>query len=79
MPDRLAQVEYDEGEITRKVSSTKAYVSFRGRLWAVPSAFCGERLAIRPRGTDGCYGVFFGSHPIADIDLGATTETTARP
>ena len=39
MPDRLPDVEYDEHEIVRTVSSTKAYVSFKGRLWKVPQAF----------------------------------------
>jgi transposase InsO family protein len=69
MPDRLPTVEYDEGEIVRAVSTTKAYVSFKGVLWKVPQAFCGERLAIRPLSTDGRYGVFFAAHQIASIDL----------
>jgi hypothetical protein len=69
MPETLPQPEYDEGEIVRSVSTTKAYVSFKGRLWKVPQAFCGERLAIRPLNTDGKFGVFFASHHVADIDL----------
>ena len=69
MPDRLPTVEYDEGEIVRTVGTTKAYISFKGRLWKVPQAFCGEKLAIRPRGTDGCYQVCFGAHPVAELDL----------
>ncbi|RVK57882.1 IS481 family transposase, partial [Sinorhizobium meliloti] len=60
---------YDEGEIVRKVSATKAYVSFKGRLWKVPKAFCRERLAIRPLDRDGHYGAFFGAHHIATINL----------
>lgn len=69
MPDPLPQVEYDDHEIVRAVSTTKAYVSFKGRLWKVPQAFRGERLAIRPLNTDGRYGVFFAAHQIATIDL----------
>ena len=69
MPEHPAQVEYDDGEIVRRVGTTKAYVSFKGRLWKVPEAFCGETLAIRPRGIDGKYGVFFGAYEIANIDL----------
>jgi transposase InsO family protein len=69
MPDQPPNVQYDEGEITRAVSSTKAYVSFKGQLWKVPQAFCGERLAIRPLSTDGRYGVYFAAHKIATIDL----------
>jgi transposase InsO family protein len=69
MPDRPPKIEYDDGEIVRTVSTTKAYVSFKGRLWKVPQAFRGERLAIRPLTTNGRYGVFFAAHQIATIDL----------
>jgi transposase InsO family protein len=69
MPDQLPQVEYDAGEIVRSVSSTKAYIQFKGRRWKVPQAFCGERLAIRPTNTDGRYAVCFGANRIAEIDL----------
>lgn len=69
MPDQLPEVEYDHHEIVRSVSTTKAYVSFDNRLWKVPQAFCGERLAIRSLSTDGQFGVFFAAHQIATIDL----------
>jgi transposase InsO family protein len=69
MPDRLPTVEYDQHEIVRSVSSTKAYVRFKGRLWKVPQAFQSERLAIRPLTADGQYGVYFGAHQVASIDL----------
>jgi hypothetical protein len=69
MPDRLPRIEYDEHEIVRTVPATKNYVSFKGRLWSVPQAFRGERVAIRQQTSDGCYGVFFGAHEVATIDL----------
>lgn len=69
MPDKLPEAEYDSGEIVRTVSSTKAYISFKGRLWPVPQAFRGERVAIRPLDCDGLYGIFFASHEIEQIDL----------
>jgi Integrase core domain len=69
MPDRLPAVEYDDADIVRIVGTTKTYVSFKGRLWKVPQAFSGERVAIRPLTSDGQYGIFFGSHQIANIDL----------
>jgi transposase InsO family protein len=69
MPDSLPTVEYDEHEIVRTVGATKDYISFKGRLWNVPRAFRGERLAIRPLKLDGQYGIFFGAHEIAKIDL----------
>jgi transposase InsO family protein len=69
MPDRLPEVEYDSHEIVRRVSSTKDYISFKGRLWNVPRAFRGERLAIRPLTKDGQFGIFFSSRQVATIDL----------
>ena len=79
MPDRLPAVEYDEGEIVRRVSTTKDYVSFKGRLWKVPMAFRGERLAIRPKAEDGHYGVFFASHEVATIDLNESQAVSYVP
>ena len=65
----MPEPEYDSHEIVRTVPATKAYISFRGRLWKVPQAFRGERLAIRPTSDDGKYGVFFAAHQVATIDL----------
>lgn len=72
MPETLPQVEYDDGEIVRRVGTTKGYVRFKGRPWKVPDAFCGEQVAIRPLTIDGGYGVFFAAHKIATIDLTAS-------
>ena len=71
MPDRLPRIEYGSGEIVRTVSSTRTYISFKGRMWIVPRAFAGERLAIRPLNRDGYYGIFFASWQVASIDLTA--------
>jgi hypothetical protein len=79
MPDRLPQIEYDTDEIVRTVGTTKDYVSFKGQLWNVPRAFRGERVAIRPLTTDGRYGVFFGSHQIATIDLTSPKSVSHVP
>src|ERR1700759_764682 len=69
MPARFPQVQYDAGETVRTVSSTRSYISFKGRFWKVPQAFVGERLAIRPLDRDGHYGIFFASWQVASIDL----------
>jgi transposase InsO family protein len=69
MPERLPEPEYDSREIVRTVPTTKAYISFKGKLWKVPQAFRGERLAIRPTSDDSKYGVFFAAHQVATIDL----------
>ncbi len=79
MPNRLPEVEYDESEIVRRVSTTKDYVSFRGRLWKVPMAFRGERLVIRPKADDGHYGIFFGSHEVASIEINEPTTVSYVP
>jgi len=71
MPDRLPRIEYDSGEIVRTVSSTRHYISFKGRMWKVPQAFARERLAIRPLTREGLYGIFFASWQVASIDLTA--------
>lgn len=68
-PTKLQQPIYAPGEIVRRVSTTKAYVSFRNRFWKVPEAFMGETLAIRPRLPDGRYAICFGAHEIAAINL----------
>lgn len=69
MPERVPQVQYDAGEIVRAVSSTRSYIAFKGQMWKVPQAFCGEQLAIRPLDRDGRYGIFFASWQVASIDL----------
>ena len=69
MPDRVPQVQYDTSETVRTVSSTRSYIAFKGQMWKVPQAFCGEQLAIRPLDRDGHYGIFFASWQVASIDL----------
>lgn len=69
MPTKLPEVEYDQGEIVRSVPTSKDYISFKGRLCKVPQAFRGERLAIRPKATDGLFAICFGAHQIAEIDF----------
>jgi transposase InsO family protein len=73
MPEALPTIEYASSEIVRRVGTTKTYISFKGRLWKLPQAFAGERLALRPRGPDGNYALCFGARPIATLDL--TTNT----
>lgn len=72
MPDQLPKAEYDSCEVVRSVSTTKAYVSFKGQFWKVPQAFRGETLAIRPLSADGRFGIFFASRQVASIDLTGT-------
>ena len=69
LPSKLPEPEYEEGTIVRRASAQKANFRFGKRRWHAPEAFRGELLAIRPLDTDGQFGVFFGAHQIACIDL----------
>jgi transposase InsO family protein len=68
MPKHLSEMHYDTGEIVRRVPANNHYISFKGRHWRVPRAFCGEPLAIRPT-AEGRYAICFGAHQVAEIDL----------
>ena len=69
MPAVLPEVEYEDGAIVRRASAIKANFRFAKRRWSAPDAFRGELLAIRPLVPDGTFGVYFGAHQIACIDL----------
>lgn len=79
MPATVPQAVYRKGTIVRCVPSTKGYISFKGRLWRVPEAFCGERLAIRPIDRSSRFGVFFAAHQVATIDLTRIKTVTHVP
>ena len=65
--------EYHDGEVVGRVGTTNGCIKSKGLEWPVSQAFAGEQVALRPRGEDGCYGVFFaavfGASQIASIDL----------
>jgi len=67
-PERVPAWEYGATDEVRKVQSDGA-ISFRGRDWLVGEAFRGERVAVRPTPTDGLWQVYFGVHPVAEINL----------
>jgi transposase InsO family protein len=69
LPSKLREPEYEEGAILRRAGSVKANIRFGKRRWHMPDAFRGELLAIRPLDTDGQFGVFFGAHQIASINM----------
>jgi hypothetical protein len=45
----------------------------KGRLWKVPQAFRGARVATRPLNRDGLFGVSFAARHVAHIDLSNET------
>src|SRR5882672_6812400 len=69
LPNKLREPEYEEGTIVRRASAQKANFRFGKRRWHAPEAFRGELLAIRPLDPDGKFGVFFGAHQVACINI----------
>jgi len=68
-PETLPEPEYAAHDCVRRVGTTKAYISFKGRMHKLPQAFAGEKVAVRPHGPDGHFIVCYGAHVIAKIDL----------
>jgi transposase InsO family protein len=69
-PEILPQWEYGTSDTVRKVQ-TDGSISFRGSEYDVGQAFRGERVAVRPADQDGLFGVYFGVHRVAQLDLKA--------
>jgi len=67
-PSRIPDPDYDTDEIIRSVQS-KGHISWNGRHWRIGEAFSGQRVAIRPTGTDGLFRVVFYNQEVARIDL----------
>lgn len=69
-PEILPQWEYGPGDAVRKVQ-TNGSISFRGREYDLGQAFRGERVGVRPADQDGLFGVYFGVHRVAQLELKA--------
>ena len=69
LPSKLREPEYEEGTMCAGPARKRPTSASAKRRWHAPEAFRGELLAIRPLTTDGKFGVFFGAHQIACIDL----------
>jgi len=74
-PEQLPLVEYDSGDIVRKVQQL-GEIWFRGRAFKIGSAFYGQKVALRPTNTDGAFDVFFSHQNIAQIDLNQSRSTS---
>lgn len=74
-PERLPPVEYEAQDEVRKVQQG-GRLSYRGREYRVPKAFCGESVAIRPTEDEGQVAVYFCQQRIAILDQ---PGGTARP
>jgi len=68
MPSKLPPIEYDRGDLVRKVQDG-GFVSLHGRRWRVGKALIGQPVACRPLAEDGQYAIFFCSQRITKINL----------
>ena len=67
-PEQLAPIEYDVGDIVRKVYE-KGHFQFRAKRFPVGKAFYGYPIALRATTNDGIFNVFFCHQQIGQIDL----------
>jgi transposase InsO family protein len=73
-PEALPSWEYGPSDLVRKVSCDGT-ISFRGHPLDLGKAFRGERVAVRPTVADGVFGIYFGVHEVAQLDLRVQNPT----
>ena len=61
-------IEYAPDDQARKVQH-KGWVSYKGREYRIPKAFCGQRVAVRPTKDDGFCGVYYCNQKIAQLNV----------
>ena len=66
--ESLTPIEYSPGDQVRKVQQG-GKISYRNREYALPKAFYGQYVALRPTPQDGVMDVFFCNQKIMHVDL----------
>jgi transposase InsO family protein len=66
--ESLPPIEYGPGDQVRKVQQG-GKISYGNREYALPKAFCGQSVALRPTPQDGVMEVFFCDQKIMHLDL----------
>lgn len=66
-PEQLPKIQYDEGEIVRKVRGI-GYFTYKGISWYLSEALIGEQIALRPTKKDGFWMVCYGSFAVGLLD-----------
>lgn len=61
-------IEYGPDDQVRKVQQG-GWISYQGKEYPVPKAFFGQRVAIRPAGTDGLFDLYFCNQKIAELNV----------
>lgn len=67
-PEVLPAIEYNSGEIVRKVQSN-GDVTFHDREYRVGKGLVGEYVALRPTSTDGVFEVYFSHYKVRQITV----------
>jgi hypothetical protein len=67
-PEILPPVEYNIGEIVRKVQNT-GDVTYHDREYRVGKGLIGQHVVLRPTDTDGVFDVFFCTYRARQIDV----------
>jgi transposase InsO family protein len=67
-PETLPEPQYQPDDIVRKVQKG-GELHFKGRLFALPKAFVGQPIGLRPTQQDGLWDVLFAANLITQIDL----------
>jgi len=70
-PEILSAVEYLSSDKVYKVDRS-ARIEVGRQRWKIGKAFIGQRVALRPKAQDGCFGVWFSRFEIGEIDLRAS-------
>ena len=76
-PETLPPIEYGDGDLVRKVGA-EGLVHFKGREFRVGRALRGYPVALRPTASDGVWGVWFMTHPIAEVDVRGPESAVRR-
>jgi transposase InsO family protein len=74
-PESLPPIEYQTGDITRKVDAA-GDISFRSYRIRLGKPFRGERIALRATTEDGVFSIHYCNHTIGTIDLRDHTSAT---
>jgi transposase InsO family protein len=67
-PESLPAVEYDSGEMIRRVCEN-GRIRYNGRFWRVGKAFRGLPVVLRPTQQDGIFAVYFCNEQVKTLDL----------
>ena len=65
--EHLPPIEYGPDDQIRKVQQG-GWISYKGKVYRIPKAFYGQRVAVRPTAVDGLHNVYFCNQKIAQLN-----------